>query len=115
VGNGLLLIEDLGDDTYTKIFARADGAAERELYALAVDLLADLHRRDLSAVLSALPDYDDERLLAEAALLVDWYPRMTGATPSPCAANTSICGKASFPPPVPGKRPWSCAISTWTI
>jgi len=69
----------LGDDTYTKIFARADGATERELYALAVDLLADLHRRDLGAILSAIPDYDDGRLLAEAALLVDWYlPAMTG-------------------------------------
>ena len=83
-GKGLLLIEDLGDDTYTKIFSRGDGAIERDLYALAVDLLADLHRRDLGTVLSDIPDYDDERLLAEAALLVDWYlPAMTGEPAAP--------------------------------
>ncbi|HLF58406.1 MAG TPA: phosphotransferase [Alphaproteobacteria bacterium] len=79
VANGLLLIEDLGDDTYTRIFAHADDATEHDLYALAVDLLIDLHRRDEAAITAGVPGYDDEKLLAEAALLVDWYlPAMRG-------------------------------------
>lgn len=74
---GFLLLEDLGDATYTRELAR--GADERALYAMAVDLLIDLHRRT-DAVASGIPPYDDARLLAEAALLIDWYtPAITGA------------------------------------
>ncbi|MBF0094085.1 MAG: phosphotransferase [Alphaproteobacteria bacterium] len=75
---GLLLLEDLGDDTYTRLLA--SGADERALYALAVDVLIDLHRRPVSeAVPEGTPPYDDERLLAEALLLTDWYlPAVTG-------------------------------------
>ena len=40
---GLLLIEDFGDDTYTRLLAR--GADEAELYALAVDTLVDAAAR----------------------------------------------------------------------
>lgn len=71
--HGFLLLEDLGDETYTRRLAA--GADESGLYALAVDLLADLHRRPAADVLpSALvPPYDDARLLAEARLLTDWY------------------------------------------
>jgi len=72
VVNGLLLIEDLGDDTYARVLAR-DPAKEHALYALAVDLLTDLHRRDITSVTTGIPDYDDERLLTEASLLIDWY------------------------------------------
>jgi len=71
--NGLLLIEDLGDDTYTKVLVGADEAVERDLYARAVDLLVDLHRRDADSVAAGVPDYDDEKLLGESALLLDWY------------------------------------------
>ena len=39
---GLLLIEDFGDGTYTRLLAR--GADESALYALAVDVLIALHR-----------------------------------------------------------------------
>ncbi|MSO88686.1 MAG: aminoglycoside phosphotransferase [Rhodospirillaceae bacterium] len=68
--NGLLLIEDFGDDTFTRLLA--GGEAERPLYDLAVDLLIDLHRNPAAPRIE-LPAYDDGRLLAEAALLVDWY------------------------------------------
>ena len=67
---GLLLLEDLGDDTYARRLAEGDD--EAALYRLAVDVLIDLHGR-ADAVPPGLPPYDDERLLAEAALLVDWY------------------------------------------
>ncbi|MCH7540714.1 MAG: phosphotransferase [Proteobacteria bacterium] len=74
---GLVLIEDLGDDTYTRLLER-DGD-EEALYTLAVDLLIDLHGRTQAATAVAVPPYDDGRLLDEAVLLVDWYlPAMRG-------------------------------------
>lgn len=78
VAAGLLLLEDFGDDTYTRLLAaRADEAA---LYALAVDVLIALNRGFAAAAAPELPPYDEPRLLAEAALLVDWYlPAVTGA------------------------------------
>ena len=69
---GFLLIEDFGDDTYTRLLD--GGADEPALYALAVDTLVQLQR---AVVAHGSPDsspYDDrQRLLAEASLLVDWY------------------------------------------
>lgn len=76
---GLLLIEDFGDDTYTRLIAR--GADEAELYALAVDTLVALQRA--VAARPELPPYDEERLLAEAALLTDWYAPEMLAAPLP--------------------------------
>ncbi len=68
---GFLLIEDFGDDTYTRLLDR--GADEPALYALAVDTLIELQRAVEARGNPDLPPYDAERLLAEAALLVDWY------------------------------------------
>ncbi len=74
--SGLLLLEDLGDDTYTRLLA--DGYDETALYALATDVLAEIAGRP-DAMPAGLPPYDDDRLLAEAALLTDWYmPAMLG-------------------------------------
>lgn len=67
---GLLLLEDLGDDTYTRLLNR--GAEPGPLYALATDVLIDLHRR-AEAVPAGLPAYDAARYLEEACLLTDWY------------------------------------------
>jgi len=68
---GFLLLEDFGDDTYTRLLER--GADEPGLYALAVDTLVALQRAAERHGTLELPAYDIERLLAEAALLVDWY------------------------------------------
>src|SRR5689334_15694289 len=68
---GFLLIEDFGDDTYTRLLDR--GADEPALYTLAVDTLVELQRAVEARGSPDLPLYDMERLLAEAALLVDWY------------------------------------------
>jgi N-acetylmuramate 1-kinase len=68
---GFLLLEDFGDDTYTRLLDR--GADEPALYALAVDTLIALQRAVATHGAPALPAYDTTRLLAEAALLVDWY------------------------------------------
>lgn len=76
---GLLLLEDFGDDTYTRLLAK--GADETSLYVLAVDVLIALHRHFTPPSAPGLPPYDDTRLLNEAALLVDWYlPAITGQT-----------------------------------
>jgi len=73
---GFLLLEDFGDRTFTR--ALQEGADEAELYRLATDTLIALHQR-WGAEDAGLPPYDAERLLAETALLVDWYlPAMTG-------------------------------------
>jgi hypothetical protein len=68
---GFLLIEDFGDDTYTRLLDR--GADEPALYTLAVDTLIELQRTVEACESPDLPPYDSERFLAEAALLVDWY------------------------------------------
>ena len=74
---GLVLIEDFGDDTYTRLLER--GGDEEALYTLAVDLLIGLHGRAQAATAVAVPPYDDGQLLDEAVLLVDWYlPAMRG-------------------------------------
>jgi aminoglycoside/choline kinase family phosphotransferase len=80
--SGLLLLEDLGDETYTR--ALAAGGDEAALYALATDVLIDLHRRFEMPMAAGVPPYDDDRLLTEAALLVDWYlPAVRGAPTAP--------------------------------
>lgn len=68
---GFLLIEDFGDDTYTRLL---DGGADQTaLYGLAVDALIELQWRVATGAAPDLPDYDIAQLLAEAALLADWY------------------------------------------
>ncbi|GAB4395013.1 MAG: phosphotransferase [Kiloniellaceae bacterium] len=78
---GFLLLEDFGDRTFTR--ALAEGADETELYRLATDTLVALHR-GWSVETPKIPPYDEQRLLDEAALLVDWYlPEIAGsATPA---------------------------------
>jgi hypothetical protein len=79
---GFLLLEDFGDDTYTRLLVA--GEAEAPLYALAVDVLVSVNRRFGAAPAPDLPSYDETRLLAEAALLVDWYlPAVTGRPTTP--------------------------------
>ena len=82
--NGFLLIEDFGDDTYTRLLAR--GADETALYSLAIDTLIELQRAVAADRPPELPPYDEGRLLTEAALLVDWYaPSVLGGALSAAA------------------------------
>lgn len=71
---GLLLLEDFGDRTFTRILADPAGRewTEEALYSLAVDLLADLHERAPSVGFSA-PPYDASRLVEEADRMLRWY------------------------------------------
>lgn len=69
--NGLLLIEDLGDDLYARI-CRTHAQLEAPLYEAAVDLLIDLSGQPQPAT---LPPYSDAVYRREASLLPDWYLR----------------------------------------
>lgn len=74
---GLLLLEDLGDDSFTRLLKNAP-LKEHTLYMKAGDLLVDLHQRDTARC--DLPEYDEARLLDELALFADWYlPAVLGA------------------------------------
>ena len=78
---GLLLLEDLGDDTYTTLLRQ--GRDERSLYELATDALIEVRRRAPASALGTLPVFDDARCLREVSLLLDWYwPAIKGAPAS---------------------------------
>jgi N-acetylmuramate 1-kinase len=77
---GFLLLEDFGDRTFTR--ALKAGADEAELYRLATDTLVALHQR-WGSENAGLPPYDAERLLTEAALLVDWFLPLVTGRPTP--------------------------------
>ncbi len=67
---GLLVIEDFGDDTYTRRLAA--GADERSLYALAADVLVSLHRSAGVAKIN-VPIYAEHELIERACLLTEWF------------------------------------------
>lgn len=80
IPNGLLLIEDFGDETYTRLFAA--GADPKPLFELAVDALAHLHKHPKRNDID-LPPFSADILLDGAMLLLDWYlPALTGKTPT---------------------------------
>jgi aminoglycoside/choline kinase family phosphotransferase len=84
---GLLLLEDLGDNTYTRLLAE-DGD-EAALYELALDLLVELHRRFEGNETLSL--YDDETFLTEAMLLTDWYMPAVCGRETPAALRAEYC------------------------
>ncbi len=63
---GFLLLEDLGDESFTKLLA--EGGDERSLYRAALDVLLALRDR---APPGDVARYDDKRLLDEALLRDD--------------------------------------------
>jgi len=80
--DGFLLLEDLGDATFTRVL-RETPTREAELYALATDTLIALHKHPAQTNVD-VPAYDAETLDREAALLVDWFlPAWTGAATAP--------------------------------
>lgn len=75
--HGFLLLEDLGDDTFTRMLGQ--GADETALYAQAVDVLVALHGLGAKAVPPGLAAYGTGKLLEEAMLFVECYlPAVTG-------------------------------------
>ena len=73
---GLLLLEDLGEDSYTRLL-REEGAREEALYLAAMDALIALQR---AAPPRDWPAYDAALLRRELALFAEWFlPALAGA------------------------------------
>lgn len=77
LAQGFVLLEDLGSD---RVVAGDPPQPIAERYDAAVDMLAALHREPLPETIRApfgivyrLPLYDENALLIEAGLLLDWY------------------------------------------
>ena len=70
--NGFLLLEDLGEDIFSKIL---DNKNEEKLYKQAIEILAEIHKKDLNEFnYSILPKkYSIKKLLQESQLFIDWY------------------------------------------
>jgi len=69
VEHGLLLLGDFGDWRLRE-FLDSDPSRERELYALATDVLIHLHA---NAAMAGLKPHGLEQWLEELALFTDWY------------------------------------------
>ena len=69
--NGFLLLEDLGDDTFTRVLAA--GGDEACLYRRATDVLVALYDAGDRALLPGLNVYLGETLIDAAMLLAEWY------------------------------------------
>ena len=75
---GLILLEDFGDDRVGPVLARAP-ERETAVYAAAVDILAALHLHPAGDV----PPYDEPELLREARLFPEWYLPAVGIDEAP--------------------------------
>jgi aminoglycoside/choline kinase family phosphotransferase len=68
-GKGLLLLEDFGDTTFTRLL---DNQHETEkLYTLATDVLIALHRHP-QAIPTGLRTYHPEKMLEDIGLFLEW-------------------------------------------
>jgi aminoglycoside/choline kinase family phosphotransferase len=70
--HGLLLLEDLGDDLFTRLLVKSP-QHEEALYLAAADVLVDLYEHAAKTDCAGFPHYDDARLLAESGLLGEWF------------------------------------------
>jgi aminoglycoside/choline kinase family phosphotransferase len=66
---GLLLVEDFGTDRVTELLQRQP-QREREVYANAIDILAELGRQPAP---DDIPPYDEAAMEREVGLLPQWY------------------------------------------
>ncbi|MBV9993629.1 MAG: phosphotransferase [Caulobacteraceae bacterium] len=86
-GQGLAVIEDLGDGLYARLIA--EGEDEAPLYAAAVEGLVRLHAEAPPATLEAdgvawpLLVYDDLALRTGGEMFLEWWPKFAGLPPFP--------------------------------
>ncbi|HWT12381.1 MAG TPA: phosphotransferase [Allosphingosinicella sp.] len=73
-GRGLLLLEDFGDDRVGPLLER-EPEREREIYEIAIDLLAGIAARPAPP---DLPPYDEAAMSREVALFTQWYSPALG-------------------------------------
>lgn len=86
-GDGLAVLEDLGDDLYARLIE--GGADEAPLYEGAVEVLAHLHGANPPPVLEVdgttwpLLTYDDLALKTGGEMFLEWWPKFAGLPPFP--------------------------------
>ena len=84
-GQGLAVLEDLGDDLYARLIEA--GSDETPLYQAAIDALLNLHAAPPPRVLTGegaswpLLAYDDLALKTGADLFLEWWPKFSGLEP----------------------------------
>ena len=75
---GLLLLDDFGENTYTRLLNA--GENPKPLYELAVDVLIHLHNHPDRCDVD-VPDYNVQQYINETLSFLDWYlPVVTGRT-----------------------------------
>lgn len=102
-GQGLVLLEDLGDLSF--VAAINAGHDEAELYAAATDVLAQVHQQPVPDSLPVagsahvLPRYSNERMQREVDLVLEWYwPAVAGGpVPENIAAEWRAAWEAVWP------------------
>jgi aminoglycoside/choline kinase family phosphotransferase len=99
VPRSLILLEDFGDDTFTRLLAK--GHDERALYELAIDALIHLHRQP-QALDIELKTYTDE-IISQVEFVLDWYLPDIGINPdAACRESFAEAFRqvfAALPPP----------------
>ena len=85
--NGFVLLQDLGNDTFTNLIER--GADQEPLYQHAINTLVTLHQHPMNCKVD-VDTYDLNRILPECELFTDWY------LPSTNGSQLDIKQKNSF-------------------
>ena len=70
--NGFLLLEDLGDNLFSKVL---NANNEESLYKKAIDILIYLYDRNINQFSknNLVENYSDEKLISESGLFIEWY------------------------------------------
>jgi aminoglycoside/choline kinase family phosphotransferase len=110
-GEGLLILEDLGDE---RIVAGDPPAPIDERYRAALEALAALHRLDLPETIRVspnvdyrIPAYDLDAFTIELELLLDWYlPKMDAAVSQPARALFHDLWREALQPAFAARRTW---------
>ena len=70
--NGFLLLEDLGDNLFSKVLNTNN---EESLYKKAIDILIYLHNKNINQLSknNLVENYSDEKLISETELFIEWY------------------------------------------
>jgi len=114
IQNGLAIIEDLGREVFGH--KKALGHDMREPIKAAVELLADMAKREWPETVSAgegalhrIPDYDEDALLIETDLLPSWFwPHLHGdSAPRSAHGQFAALWSEILPLAAPRKPGWT--------
>jgi tRNA threonylcarbamoyl adenosine modification protein YjeE len=108
---GLLVIEDLGDE---RVVSGEPPAPIEERYEAAVDALLELHEQQLPELLPVaphleyqIPAYELEAFLVEAELILDWYlPRLEAPVSASARAEFRSLWSEALEPAVEAPPTW---------